>query len=317
MLIHIGYHKTASTALQDYVFRREDSGFACWPDDRKLVHPYLVCRSPYEPVSEDARADLQRQADEAREVGRCFVISHERLSGYFATGGFDSEAIARRLAAAFPAARVLVVVREQGAMLESFYSQYISDGGVLPFRKFMRPISQNLRRAPEFDLDYLCYDRLVACYRSLFGAERVLVLPFELLRSDPAGFVSRIGTHCSVSVDAAAYAGGLPRTNERRSVLVQGIIRQVNRLQRSQLNPGGLFETVPVHRAGQAHSRRLSGPVDALTPGFVERAILEPRRRHIAKLIDGYYAASNARLEEMTGLALGDFGYSLPGAPPT
>jgi hypothetical protein len=240
------------------------------------------------------------------------VISHERLSGYFATGGFDSEAIARRLAAAFPQARVLIIIREQAAMLESFYSQYVSDGGVLPFSKLIRPMSRVLRRAPEFDIDYLCYDNLVGCYRSLFGADRVLVLPFELLTSDPARFVRRIGEHCGVAVDSELYADGLPRTNERRSVLLQGLVRQANRLQRSQLNPGGWFGTLPVHRGAQALAGRLSGPVDFVTPRFVRRAIVEPRRRHIAALIDGRYAASNSRLEDMTGLALRQWGYDLP-----
>ena len=312
MLIHIGYHKTASTALQEHVFGDPATGFARWGEDRRLAHPWLVCHSPLAPLPDEVRGALLRLDAEAQAQGKCFVVSHERLSGYYATGGFDSAAIARRLAAAFPEARILVVVREQRSMLESFYSQYVSDGGVLPFGKLMRPMAQDLLRAPGFDPDFLRYDRLVALYRELFGGDRVLVLPFELLKARPGEFVRRIGAHCGLEIAEQRFAKGLPRTNERRSILLQELVRQLNRLQRGQLNPGGLTERLPVHRAANELSKRLSGAVDALTPGFLSRAILARRRGRIGELAASRYAESNAELERLTGLSLAEWGYDLP-----
>jgi hypothetical protein len=314
MLIHIGFHKTASTALQEHVFGDPATGFVRWAEDRKLAHPYLVCHSPLAPIPDQARDELLGLDAAAKAGGKCLVVSHERLSGYYATGGFDSAAIARRMAEAFPEARILIVVREQRAMLESFYSQYVSDGGVLPFAKFMRPMPQTRLRAPGFDPDFLLYDRLVQLYRGLFGADRVLVLPFELLKARPGEYVRRIGDHCGLTIGEDRFAAGLPRTNERRSIILQELVRQLNRVQRSQLNPGGLVERLPVHRAANEISRRLSGTVHALTPGFVNRAILEGRRRRITQLAGSRYAASNSALERITGLALTEWGYDLPDA---
>lgn len=315
MLIHIGYHKTASTALQEHFFGAPESGFVRWEDDRRLTHPYLVCHSPFAPVPAEIRDELGARARQARDAEKCFVVSHERLSGYFATGGFDSEAIARRLCTAFPAARVLIVVREQRAMLESFYSQYVTDGGVLPFGKFMRPISRSLRRSPDFDLDYLLYDRLAQLYMDLLGPANVLVLPFELLARRPADFLGRIAAHCGVPIDGERFAGGLPRTNDRRSVLLQELVRQVNRLQRSQLNPGGLFESLPINRLAGAVAARCTPAAEFVTPGFVARALSGRRRARIAQLVRGRFEDSNARLESLAGLALDEWGYALPREP--
>ena len=49
------------------------------------------------------------------------VISHERLSGYPHSGGHDSKEIAHRLAAVFPNAKVVIVIREQKSMILSNY----------------------------------------------------------------------------------------------------------------------------------------------------------------------------------------------------
>jgi len=47
------------------------------------------------------------------------VLSAERLSGNPDSGGYDSVHVAEYLAATFPEARVLIVIREQADMLVS------------------------------------------------------------------------------------------------------------------------------------------------------------------------------------------------------
>ena len=48
------------------------------------------------------------------------------------------------------------------------------------------------RRRPGPRLEYFEYHHLISYYRSIFGPDRVLVLPFEALRRDRHAFVSEI-----------------------------------------------------------------------------------------------------------------------------
>ena len=97
------------------------------------------------------------------------VLSHERLSGYPHSGGFDSRAIAERLATVLPGARILIVVREQRSMIHSNYHQYVRDGGACPLHRYLQPPQPSMRRMPGFAAEFFAYDRLVETYRSHFG----------------------------------------------------------------------------------------------------------------------------------------------------
>lgn len=310
VLIHVGYHKTGSTTLQDHFFAR-DAAFLRWRDDRRLTHHHFVCLSSYASVDRHVLAELDRSITEANEAKRCFVISHERLSGYYATGGFDSAAIADRLYRAFPDARILIVIREQSAMLESAYSQYITDGGVMPFRKFMRLPSTEMRRAPEFDPSYFAYDHLIAKYQALFGRERVLVLPFELLRAAPAMFVAAITRHCGGLCDENSYAAGFPRANDRRNILVQSVVRWGNRWLWSQLNPAGVIESRWARGGLHWFAARISPLLDVVTPSALQRR----RAVRIKRFADELYGPSNRRVMDLTGLDLARWGYTTTAMP--
>ena len=118
------------------------------------------------------------------------------MSGYPASGGYDSQLIADRLHRMVPRARVLIVIREQKSFLRSMYSQYVTDGGDLPLSRFLNPPEPHLNRVPGWDFDFLAYHRLIGYYRKLFGPERVLVLPFELLTREPRRFITDILRFC-------------------------------------------------------------------------------------------------------------------------
>src|SRR5438105_1592553 len=170
VLLHIGYHKTATTLLQRFVFGNAALGFERWGEDedwsegRSRVTSIFVVRGPFDRLTSEELAYLDGLARAAAARDHTFVVSHERLCGYFATGGYDSAAIADRLHSAFPRARVLVVLREQRSMILSAYSQFITDGGALTLRRYLRPPQPSTRRAPFFDAGYYEYDKLISYY---------------------------------------------------------------------------------------------------------------------------------------------------------
>jgi hypothetical protein len=87
------------------------------------------------------------------------------------------------LAELFPAAHILIVTRGFRSMIMSSYSQYVRSGGSLSLEELVG----NAQRENPWD-----YDWLSDLYRKRFGPEKVLVLPWELLRDDPAAFVGHI-----------------------------------------------------------------------------------------------------------------------------
>jgi hypothetical protein len=91
------------------------------------------------------------------------------------------------LASLFPDAHILIVTRGFAAIMLSSYSQYVRMGGIDPFFALNPDFGAPHHRSR----GVWHYDRLIAAYRAAFGG-RVLALPYELLRDDPAAFTATI-----------------------------------------------------------------------------------------------------------------------------
>lgn len=179
-LIHIGYHKTGTTWLQNHLFSRADAGFVV-PFDRKTALQHaLISPSPLMFDAAECRAFLRPSVDRLLAAGCIPVISSESLSGEINSGGWQAKEMADRIKSVFPDARVLVVIREQKSMILSSYTMYLRGHGLASLKDFLDPPRPALGQ-PFFSLDYLNYDRLIAYYQTLFGRDRVLALPYELL----------------------------------------------------------------------------------------------------------------------------------------
>jgi hypothetical protein len=309
ILLHIGYHKTGSSFLQREVFDSGDLGFVRLGGERALINRHLVSTNSFHRPPSEIVEKIAGEAAAAAAGGKILVVSHERLSGYPASGGYDSRLIADRLHGAFAHARVLIVIREQKSFIRSMYSQYITDGGDLSPRRFLNPPEPHLNRVPGWDFDFLAYDRLIRHYRDLFGPERVLVLPFEALTREPERFVGDIVRFCGREPgQTAAVSSGL--VNPRRPLTLQFVTRLINRyLVRSQLSNRG-FLPQPKARAALG----LMAPVfNLLSPGLVERALDRRIRRTIEAAVADRYAESNHRTAALIGLDLSAFGYDRGG----
>ncbi len=138
LLIHIGYHKTATTWLQKSLFENAEAGFARPISSHEAIMK-LVGPNSFDFEAYQCGAVLLPKIKAAREQGLSPVLSTERLSGLPWYGGYDSKELSRRLAAVFPGARILIVIREQKSMLLSNYNQYIKHGGMWPIQQFLTP----------------------------------------------------------------------------------------------------------------------------------------------------------------------------------
>ncbi len=309
VVVHIGYHKTASTWLQRVVFPAQARLVRVVQDGPARLNPFVhaivaphdadfdpaAARTALDRLVTDrlaARAHARAGAGAPDDPGPPVVlVSAERLSGHAASGGYDTHRIADRLHAALAGRDVKVcwLVREQAAMIESQYRQLVSHG-------FCGPIEALWSDEPGWRTvgpraAYYEYDRLADHYVARFGPERVALWAYEHLAAHRDRFLAELASFCGVE-----GFGGLRSEDAARvvnpSLPARGLWlhRALNRWRRSELNPYPPVHLGPRWRAGAlAVTRRLP----------TRRSLLTDAQR---RAIRDRYAASNARLAERYGI---------------
>lgn len=292
LLIHPGFHKTGTTWLQEQLF--SDKALFNMMMSHVEIDSLIVRPHDFDFDAGPARFQVAEKLSSSQAVN---VLSSEILVGNPFYGSRDAVGLAHRLHAIAPDARILLTIREQGAMLRSLYQQYVKRGGSLPIRKFL-----NQQCEPGyfgFAPDIFRYERHAALYAKLFGAKSVLVLPQELLARNPRRFVDlllRFSGHPGLPDDHKLSAdrpgksfppGGTP------------LIRLANHLRPSVLHPGG-------PRASRWIGESL------LRLGYFCNIGNSRQRRQWSAVVnplrDGY-AASNRALQPYCPVALEEFGY--------
>jgi len=297
-LLHIGYHKTGTTWLQRHVFGDSGAGFSQMGGAQRLI---AINAFDFRPRR--IRKQMERRIGQAQAQGLVPVLSSERLSGEPHFGGYDSEVIADRLAAVFPNARILVIVREQTSMFLSIYKEYIRRGGAASLRQYLATPRDGYW-LPQFRFEFLEYHRLIGYYQDLFGAESVMVLPYELLRAQPATFLRQIGEFVGVpaaqpqvrpvNVSLSAFALGLKRHANRYFVLD------------GPVNPAPPFD----FPTSNEMLERICRMLDAKLPVSLHDRQEHRWRRRAALEVGTRYAQSNTITAGLTGLDLRAFRYA-------
>jgi hypothetical protein len=236
------------------------------------------------------------------------VLSHELLSGHPFAGGVEAPLILDRLAAAVPDALVLIVVREQTDSILSNYAQYIRGGGGAALRHVLYGLPGASGPVPWFRLEFFEYDRLVTAYQERFGDDRVLVATFEELQADSTRFFERILRFVGLDADTELHAAGGERVNAKLSGVTLFLKRFVNRVAVvNRYSPGPLVGITAAQHGSLAVALQLDRVLGRLPADPVERRW----RRAIVHAVGDRFGPSNTRLAALTGLPLGDLGYSL------
>lgn len=303
LLIHIGYHKTATTWMQTQLFTPEH-GFRSLANHVEIFshvvqpHGLLFDPAPMRELIADRIGDLPE--------GHTAVVSSEILSGHPFYGGQMSDIYATRLKSIAPEARILVSIRAQQKILPSVYMQYLLRGGTLPYPRFFAGTDE-----PGFfgfRPEHFEYDRLIAFYQALFGAKNVYVLTQESLQSDMEAACAALAifsdnsSFSGLSTTARMVSGGVSYPEH-----AAGILRRVNHLRSSILNPN------PMLSLGHGGERlyRGVGYFARRAPFSVMFGKKKPITEHIKHHFNGHYAASNKRLSALTSYPLDLKNYDL------
>jgi hypothetical protein len=190
-LLHVGFPKTGSNFLRRW--------FRGHPQLAYLKGGIAGYRSVYDIAREAAapRADVRYRVTSSenftaphRDTGR----QHYRF-GQPTDPAVGQENVCAALASVFPNAHVLLVTRGFRSMIFSSFSQYVRSGGDVSFEEF---VQHSLIGRPWE------YDRVIAMYRGAFGADRVLVMPYEMLRDDSDRFVRTLAERLGLAHVPAA-----------------------------------------------------------------------------------------------------------------
>lgn len=312
MLIHIGYHKTATTWLQKEIFSHKDKGFyPLQPRDGDPRPQPKVMAKPFFCIHDldfDA-AYVQNKVRERCDIedGIIPVISNERLSGEPFFGGDDSRRIAEKLHATFPEAKILIGIREQISMIESFYHQYIVEGGTLSLKNFLnlsRP-----RRPCQFKIENFEYDKLIHLYQSLFGIENVMVFAYEELRNDPKDILRRLSNFLGIkSIDYEQSR----RVNVNDYKWLNYYTRFLNIFFLKTTFNGFSALALPLHRNHSIYAlTKVRQALSVLVPEKLEQSFRKKQKNQIQKFVGDFYGPSNERTQNLTGLNLRDLGYKV------
>jgi hypothetical protein len=310
ILVHIGYHKTATKWLRAVLFRDPSAGYQWLGKGEDHPVNRLITIRPLEFDAAAIRKDLQPSIEGALAADLVPVVCFGRLSGHPFSGGYDSKEIADRLKQVLPEGRILVVVREQRSMIVSTYKQYVKAGGSAKVSQFLNRPNQDWR-VPTFDFAHFEYHRLIGYYHSLYGSEAVLALPYDLLIEDGRGFIEKIARFAGHPVpeevlDRISFA----RMHGARPALSLAATRQLNRFgPRNTLNPAPLFESKAIVNLAERlqkvdHRRsRVRSTFAARSEAHLGRAVQE--------IVGDRYAASNRILAGTIGIDLAAYGWML------
>lgn len=149
LYLHIGTHKTGSTAIQHYLHQNKDSL------KKNRVHhlhntgafkPLMLLDSFDRKVISKARADLLSSIKKSgANHGDSIVISWEGFSGNPLLGYSNSSAIADLVQKITDGlnAHIIIYLRRQDAFIQSLYTQSIHEGGSLEFSDFLNRLPKN------------------------------------------------------------------------------------------------------------------------------------------------------------------------------
>ena len=297
-LVHVGMPKCASTWLQKQFFKprhgfREalSSFYTFFAFVNTGSFQWIPCRDRLQLETPDNLVP---------------VFSAEALVGNPLTGGQDGEANLYRMHQTLPEARILIVIREQNAMLRSLYKLLVNFG--YPYRIGMVLDNDLVGNVPSFDLKYLCYDHVIDAYQQAFGKESVLVLPYEKFTSHPDGFLDDIRKFCEIDCDRYPLKVKTDkRENSNRTLVSIEIKRLYNRyVARTRFSMSGFSK--PETISGE-------GNFDPFVPAYIERWMEGRFARKVRQKTTGYYTQSNDRTVSLTGLDLAQHGYQLSNTP--
>lgn len=309
LLIHIGYPKTASTWLQQGIFKEEDMGFSSpWRSDwaDPIVIDQFITVDSFSFCPQKTYSAFEKGLKDAKEKGLYSVLSQEMLScNFLDQSGYWGKEVADRLHSVFPQAKVLIIIREQKSMILSAYGQNIRKGGRQSIEQFISTENFKSGRYPLFRLYVLKYDLLIKYYQELFGENQVLVLPFELLKKDPISYIEHIFNFVGIQNKII--------NQERFPLLTNANYKSFTLKIHKIINNFFIFPYRGYINSSDSFLWKCLWKFFSLLDKYIPQKLQDQEKLYLDKIVSAYiknmYIESNQKTSQLIKMDLSKFGY--------
>jgi hypothetical protein len=194
-LLHVGYPKTGSKFLQRWFLAHPDISFSPWGiagfgNAHGLVEAAAASPPLWLATSHEALLTPVPGLEDMRS-----------RRGVALPARAGQTAACAMLARLFPNAHILIVTRGYEALIRSFYGELVLSGATYGFGAFCEALLAQVERSD----DVFDFDSAIGAYAAAFGEERLLVLPYELLRDRPTDFLEAIAARLGLPPRAAGW----------------------------------------------------------------------------------------------------------------
>lgn len=299
MLIHLGYHKTATTWLQTVLFPQHPQIAYIAP--HAVLWEHIIFPHPLQFNPEKAKTFFTEVITQANELKKVPVLSSERLSGNPHSGAYDNIIIAERLKQVFPDAKILLVIREQVDAIVSNYKQYIKVGGICTLKEYLHPPIDG--KIPLFKLDNFKYHLLIEHYVKLYGKDNIQILVYEEFREKPHQFIEKL---CNfIAINSEQPLPSAQKINESQSNCATGLKRYINRW-----HGGSSF--LPITPTFPKITIALNQFIDKLDHKKLLKILPQSNfHAEVATHTNTMFVESNQIISQSFNLDLAHYGYSL------
>lgn len=195
IIIHIGYHKTATTWFQKILYPNISNYH--YISDRKELHKVIFEPDVFEFDEKNARSFYNQK------YSGNIILCEEMLVGGLRGNGYETLIVANRLKHAFPEnAYIVIFLRNQLDRLASTYLYYLkANGGTYSPKKFLIKRHNFPGRKGDVNYRHLEYHRLIELYKDRFGEDKVKVFLYEEFAQHQKQFINRYCTEMGLELD--------------------------------------------------------------------------------------------------------------------
>ncbi|MEM9437301.1 MAG: sulfotransferase [Pseudomonadota bacterium] len=316
-LVHIGYAKCGSSFLQSTLFNgsHPEIGVLDTPQRAGAAAGYRKSGGKlfidtevehgaghvgYTPFAFDFDAGRERLGQYVTQDKPWTVLSNEDWAGHPISGGTHAGTVATRIKGLLPEAKILIVIREQRAMLLSAYAHFLTMfSGRVRLKSYLMPSSS--AHIPTYSPHFYQFSHLISHYRESFGAENVKVLPLEQMVGNPSETLGEICDFISVSEPVEVPVARQNRRDYRHYALLRDA---------TFLNAMGRRHVANGYSSGRlGNLSKQIGWLGRLYPDWRVKQVLARDRKIIEAHLAPYIRRDNQVLSEMLELDLGALGY--------
>lgn len=236
LVVHLGLHKTASSFLQRRFFDlyAKEASYINVRAELKEFRNYVLFTNALNYKKSEAIDLFFDVVDLENLPSNRLTISDEMFCGNPFQDASHRKIIVDRLVALFPKVKFAIVFRNQEALVQSLYLQYVKAGGCASPEQFINDKNESLSFSRSAYLDFGSY--LTYLYEAV-GKERVKCLLYEDLGTNAVGFVTELAEFIGFSIDGRFDCIREQKVNKSLSVSACCCLRFVNKLSKSYRQP--------------------------------------------------------------------------------